>query len=457
MYTKFYDNTIITKFIKELVAKTNVPFISTWKPGGFAIKGMFYLTKDAIWKCQHTGYPENINDICEENDYHTPDEPRSEENLRYFTRVCPYVFGKEYYNITGRYESKILGYDATTHFYLGQYLRMMRDVYDLDLMPFYNCFGNEYISDVDFNSNGEVFSSSNKNNLYKILSVPVKFGQTYMIAINSEVPIECICAIYGPKGYIKDLTENLNDVKDNDEDKHNTYIKYQRTQFKNPVLYKTVSWHQLYYSKDLDDNEVINDKSYDQGLGQYEKYLRLLIKIPKTSKSSIVVIEGDYPVINTFTSRNTNSVTWSNQYLYDTTVNSKTVKGDWIRPETIQGNSYSYKEPLLSPLGLLQLSDGNIYAFSDRLIEYLLQHAINHLDTFTKDIERIQTYSKSEINYLKNNSRYTGSIVPGVWDIDFQEYLFNLVKKSKNLDKKIDLNGFVDKDTESIITRGQKL
>jgi hypothetical protein len=67
MYTKFYDNTLTTKFIKALVAKTNVPFISTWKPGDFAIRGMLYLTKDAIWKCQHTGFPKSIDDVCDSN------------------------------------------------------------------------------------------------------------------------------------------------------------------------------------------------------------------------------------------------------------------------------------------------------------------------------------------------------------------------------------------------------
>jgi hypothetical protein len=146
MYTKFYDNTLTTKFVKELVAKTNVPLISTWRPGDFAVKGMFYLTKNSIWECQHTGWPKNINDVCEEG------SGVEVKNIPFFKRVSPYVFGEEYPNITGRYESKISGYDSTTHFYLGQYLRMMRDIYDLDLMPFYNCFGNEYVSDIDFNS-----------------------------------------------------------------------------------------------------------------------------------------------------------------------------------------------------------------------------------------------------------------------------------------------------------------
>ena len=234
MYTKFYDNTIITKFIKELVAKTNVPFISTWKPGDFAIRGSFYLTKDAIWKCQHTGWPDNINDICPKDHISHKSGNYSEEDLRFFKRVSPYVFGEEYYGITGKYESKILGYDATTHFYLGQYLRMMRDIYDLDLMPFYNCFGNEYVSDIDFNDKGEVSSSLSKDNNYKILSIPVKFGKTYMISIDSETPVECICAIYGSKGFLKELTENLNSVNENineDNPQHNTYMKFQRTQF----------------------------------------------------------------------------------------------------------------------------------------------------------------------------------------------------------------------------------
>jgi hypothetical protein len=77
-------------------------------------------------------------------------------SVRFFERVSPYVFGQEYFNITGNYKSDLLGYDATTHFYLGQYLRMMRDIYDLDLMPFYNCYSGENLVDIDFNAKGEV-------------------------------------------------------------------------------------------------------------------------------------------------------------------------------------------------------------------------------------------------------------------------------------------------------------
>ena len=174
MYTKFYDNTIVTKFVKELVARTNVPFISTWKPGDFAIRGMFYITSDSIWKCLHTGWPKSVNDFCDlahetkvaeiDDDGNITSISSNSINksntmsVRFFERVSPYVFGQEYFNITGNYKSDLLGYDATTHFYLGQYLRMMRDIYDLDLMPFYNCYGGENLVDIDFNANGEVLS-----------------------------------------------------------------------------------------------------------------------------------------------------------------------------------------------------------------------------------------------------------------------------------------------------------
>lgn len=463
MYTKFYDNTLTTKFIKELVAKTNVPFINTWKPGDFAIRGNLYLARDAIWECQHTGLPNSIDDICSfgNNSPHVSENYTNDE-LRFFKRVCPYVFGEEYYGITGRYESKILGYDNTTHFYLGQYLRMMRDMFNLDMMPFYNCFGGEYLADVDFDSNGNVQHLISQNSGYKILSVPVRFGQTYMISIDSETPIECVCAIYGSKGLLKELTDNLNDVEGSESNGHNTYNKYQRMQFQHPVFYTTISWHQLY--SQLDDNEkVINDLTYDQRLGQFERYLRLLIKIPKSNSSSVVVIEGDYGVVDgILESENTPSVTWSNQYLQGLTVNSKTVTGDWIRPEIIEADENNKQisnkiPPLLSPLSLLQINDGNIYAFSDRLIEYLTQNVINHLDTFGKNVERIQQYSKSNINKLKNGTIYSGAVVPGVWDEDLQQYLFELSKNSLILNRKLDLNGYVDKDTETVITRGQLL
>ena len=128
-----YLNTETFTTRKELVARTNVPFISTWKPGDFAIRGMFYITSDSIWKCLHTGWPKSVDDFCDlthetkvvkiDDDGNITDtssiDKSSAMRVRFFERVSPYVFGQEYFNITGNYKSDLLGYDATTHFYLG--------------------------------------------------------------------------------------------------------------------------------------------------------------------------------------------------------------------------------------------------------------------------------------------------------------------------------------------------
>lgn len=495
---------------------------------------MLYLTNDAIWKCNHTGFPNSIIDKCSvttveqigsDEDGYVKVRPRGQDktahhysgddinkkptqDVPYFTRISPYVFGEEYYNITGRYTSKILGYDADTHFYLGQYLRMMRDIFDLDMMPFYNCYCGDTLSDVDFDSQGNVYTSS-ANSFYKIMSVPVRFGKTYTIAFNSELPVEMITVIYGRKGIIQSKTDNLNDIISSDENSvsKNTYQSFQKMSFTHPITIRTKSWHQLYksytrgkYGKLVDeapDVEMsIEDGNYDQGLGQFEKYLRLLIKVPSNNKSSLVVLEGDYGLGQKQESGNVNSVTFTNQSIWDSTVNSKTVSGDLIRPKYVQnklkpkeeyrivlneianhgeteetipwtdtntdtlfeGNDETYVvSPLLSPLGLLQLSDGNNYAFSNRLIEYLLQNVINPLDEFTKDVERIQAYATSIENKLKNKSTYTAAYTPGVWDYSLREYLFNLVKDSIYVNKRVDLTGYVDKDVETVITRGQRV
>lgn len=509
-----------------------------------------YITRDAIWRCNHTGWPESVDAVCNRSAEHRQyfyatgtgqltqyTNSISLEDPRYFTRVSPYVFGQEYFNVTGAYRSNILGYDETTHFYLGQYLRMMRDVFDLDLMPFYNCYAGEYTADIDFDENCNVTSTN--SGLYKILSVPVKFGKQYMVAIDSDQPIEMMCAVYGSKGVLKKLTANLQDATISNNTitdsalnaNHSTYRRFQKTSFKNPIIYKTISWHQLFNnyilttegkidydaSAEADMYFTIADEKYDQGLGQFEKYLRLLIKVPRTLSSSVVVIEGDYRLCrdgsyllktfetqadrdsyyNTITADyNKNTVTWTNKNSADVTINSKffgkvnvteavtkDISGSWLRPEVIvntkkgrtnaDGTAYILDEnekviedatgleapkfAQFSPLGLLQLSDGNTYAFSNRLIEFLLQHAINHLDDFGKNIQRVQEYSKSIENQVKNHSRYTGAIVPGVWDEDFQKYIFDLVKDTNYLKHKVDLTGYIDKDAETVITRGQRV
>lgn len=65
--------------------------------------------------------------------------PQIDTDLEFFEVLEPYVEGEEYFGITSNYNSNTSSYDAETHEYLGNYLRMYRDLHNIDLMSYYNC------------------------------------------------------------------------------------------------------------------------------------------------------------------------------------------------------------------------------------------------------------------------------------------------------------------------------
>ena len=114
----------------------------------------------------------------------------------------------------------------------------------------------------------------------------------------------------------------------------------------------------------------------------------------------------------------------------------------------------------LSPLGLLQWSDGYTYAFSNRLVEYLLLNVIDSQESINKNIERVQdritSYKMGNRNLFP---KYRGAFTPGVWDENIQKYIYSLrksIEKSPRGNSSVDYNGYVDRDTETILDRGNK-
>lgn len=106
------------------------------------IRGLTYITPNYIVKCNKSseGYiiengkikytPKSVNDTyLDENDNSQP----------YFEIIEPYIRGKFYKGITTNFVSNSSLYDAKTHYYLGEYLRMIRDLDGINLMPYYNC------------------------------------------------------------------------------------------------------------------------------------------------------------------------------------------------------------------------------------------------------------------------------------------------------------------------------
>ena len=68
-------------------------------------------------------------------------------------------------SVTDNYESHKINYDYGLHKRLGEYLRFKRDAFGVDLMPLYNCFSGQVISDSDY-SYYECF---------------VRYGETYKV------------------------------------------------------------------------------------------------------------------------------------------------------------------------------------------------------------------------------------------------------------------------------------
>ena len=162
------------------------------------------------------------------------------------------------------------------------------------------------------------------------------------------------------------------------------------------------------------------------------------MKVPLSNQSSIVVIEKDMS---------------QNKYKMD-------VCGNY-QPTICFGS------PLLSELSLTQISDNEQYAFSDRLIEFLIRNVISSQDDITNNIKTAQEYiENADIVYNNPPStrqddsyvldRFMCPFTPGVWNEDMRKYLFDLTLYTNLLVQKYDITGFVDKDTEKLITRGQQ-
>lgn len=101
--------------------------------------------------------------------------------------VSPYVFGKYYPNITSNYISNKRYYDTELHEYLGRYLRAYRDYYNVDVMNFYNCFSNRFITNyslpITFKLNDDLagIKFSAYNSKYKVTAFPIEWDREYTI------------------------------------------------------------------------------------------------------------------------------------------------------------------------------------------------------------------------------------------------------------------------------------
>lgn len=371
MFQRFYNDTLITDFIKELLATTYIPTIPV-VPSGVELKeygwvdGGTYIYKNNIVKC------------------------RKEAGATFkLTTIQPYVFGRNYSGITSVFISNNSSYDSETHVQLGNYVRTLQNLSGQPFMAFYNCFNDSYAvnTHLETSEEGILIKSGDKSG-YKVITVPVKFNSKYTVALDCPTRVLITSCIYPEKGF--------KDSNDNHAIVGGVNKQFPTGNFRAPVVIG------------------VGGPASAQQLSE-ERNLRLLIQVPESTNSSIVVLEGEYRTTPTVVSSST---------------------------------------PPVSFLSLLQFSDNLSYAFSDRLVELILDNIIGPLDVIEQDIERVQRYVSSVACLKNTGKRYTNVYTPGYWDMSLQYFIFNLVEETTVNINKLDNIGLVSKDAERLIARG---
>lgn len=96
----------------------------------------------------------------------------------------------------------------------------------------------------------------------------------------------------------------------------------------------------------------------------------------------------------------------------------------------------------ISNLSLLRINDRNIYAFSDKLIIYLLHHVIDSREEIYNNIRRVQD--------IVDIYKYYDS-TPDVWDDFLRKVLFDSYTKYNKFN--LDTLGYVDNDVENFLSK----
>lgn len=396
MLQKFFETTIESTFVKSIIYNTPLPLFDTIGEGDYMIKGAYYIIKHDFVLCTQSGtYKDPTINVGNYSMGSTlsdsSDSPKAEYRL-----IRHYSFNQHIRNITKRHISSYSYYDGETHKYLGDYLRCLRDIFGLNLMSMYNCFTYEMMQNVQLtlDKNNPIILENTESS--KVVAIPIKFNKIYTIVVDSDLVI-AYPVLISDKSILLDSTREAVISKNFQNFSLRTYSD---VTFSHPVTYKL----------ECTDLNIYNN----------QKFLNLLIQLPASNTSSLVVLEGDY-----------------------SSKGAKTVISGMLDPEN-QELVTSYEVQKLSELyafdnSLLKINDGSFYAFGSKLIEYLVHNVVTNMDFISENIMRVQEYidPNNTIGYVK-----------GVWSPLLRCLILNKYNKTIDSFPKVDITGFVDSDIE---------
>lgn len=468
MKYEFFKETLVSKFIRYLLQRTPLPQYTYIQDNQYMIKDCLYTYRDKILLCTGSGIfiglrggediedhltvsddlkvndPFNISGSGEDNRFmNNTSSPEAQSYYNIDTASSWMTINKDgkdttvpiavtddlvrtqYYptakfkivdtylsenvqpNVTQTNISTESFYGPETHRMLGEYLRFLKNVKDIDLMSQYNCFGHNVVRNLSINPKNENVVSEIDSSNFKVLLVPIKFNCNYTIAIDSRFKVSMHPVFYREGRLLKDKRNQyylyydlLNQLK-NVTNEDSLLLVHNTMEFNNPIVY--------------------NIRNFDKNLLQYEKYLYLAIQINSTNDSSIVVLEGDY--------RNNKA-----RVVSDVSVLTKP-------GATIERLS----DAMSSNLSLLSENDHKQHPFTDMLVEYLCGNTIDNRELLTENVERV-------VEKL-GNFRYG---YEGQWTDYLRFVLYNRMHdyEERSLQHSNDILGYVDSNIENVLERG---
>ena len=480
-----YNNThIFTGYLKQLLSKVNIPtcriytreFAKYLETNGVedprvlesfdsisstrASVRFNYIKDNGIynyfWKYTNTTDLGHSNATWEKNDTHFFSQ---DKNIHGLTKTL---------HSYGHY------YDSTTHEYLGDYLRFLRDYHNINLMPLYNCFNDKIYSNISYKKANIDFQSQNPK--YRIYAIPVKLFANYTIAIDCNHGVELFCGFYNTKLDTSDRADDLI---------VSTYQKVNKTLFNQPFLYSKLdftNWSfetataEVKYDNIDQKKLLVPNKITRWDIANREQDLKLFIKVPTSCKSSIVILEGDYRTYNDTKYAPPGRFNVYSELFTPSEDNSffenlEVTRTAWEYKQNHSVLNFGNKEYPVDlndsfvPIGKLQLlsfNTGESYPFADRLIEYLAGSAITPIDEIPDNIKRAQ-------KVMKYNGHHF--VIDGLWEDKMQriiyDYMVNsgpivydgekLIDKHRGYHKALgkrsksllyDVLGYVDRDAE---------
>lgn len=264
-------------FIKNLLYSTFLPLLRTVKENDYIIKDRMYIYKRNIIKCTNSGYMvvKNANMYRDEypksllrktddekvkvgqvyieehnggyrkivgttGDQRCPiEEGWLEQNIADYYIIGEYSFGERNDKFCSNFLSSSEGYDYKTHEKLGHYLRSLRDMYDLNLMPLYNCFSNQLLRNIHITK--DRIEKTSKDYQTKVYKVPIRFNEDYTIYMEN-LGLTSFAPAFIRHGTLLTLNNNR---FGNGVDATNKYIKLNHNdvihnepnlRFKNPIV-----------------------------------------------------------------------------------------------------------------------------------------------------------------------------------------------------------------------------